>query len=33
MSYDIITAHGGKLKVNSTEGQGTEMIIYLPFKD
>ncbi|WP_439473511.1 ATP-binding protein [Algoriphagus formosus] len=30
LSYDIIKAHGGDLRVKSIEGEGTEMIIYLP---
>ncbi len=30
MSYDIIKAHGGELKVESTEGKGTECTIVLP---
>jgi len=30
LSYDIIKAHGGDLRVKSKEGEGTEMIIYLP---
>jgi len=30
LSYDIIKAHGGDLRVKSAEGEGTEMIIYLP---
>ena len=30
LSYDIIKAHGGELKVNSTEGEGTEFKIQLP---
>ncbi|WP_296315108.1 sensor histidine kinase [Winogradskyella sp. UBA3174] len=33
LSYDIITAHKGELNANSTEGQGTEIIISLPIKD
>jgi len=32
LSYDIIKAHGGDLRVKSTEGEGTEMIIFLPIK-
>jgi len=32
MSYDIITkGHGGELKVETTEGEGTEFIIQLPY--
>lgn len=30
LSYDIIKAHGGDLRVKSIEGEGTEMIIFLP---
>jgi two-component system, NtrC family, sensor kinase len=30
MSYDIIKAHGGELKVESKEGEGAEFIILLP---
>jgi signal transduction histidine kinase len=33
MSYDIIKAHGGDLRVKSKEGEGTEMIIFLPIKE
>lgn len=29
-SYDIVKVHGGELKVSSEEGDGTEMIIFLP---
>jgi signal transduction histidine kinase len=29
LSYDIIKAHGGEIKVESTEGQGTEFKIVL----
>ena len=32
LSYDIIKAHGGKIKVESTEGEGSELIIHLPIK-
>jgi signal transduction histidine kinase len=31
LSYDIIKAHGGKIKVETKEGEGTEFIILLPF--
>ncbi len=31
LSYDIIKAHGGEVKVESKEGEGTEFIIQLPF--
>ena len=30
MSYDIIKAHGGELKVESREQEGTTFIIHLP---
>jgi len=30
LSYDIIKAHGGELKVESNEDQGSEFIILLP---
>lgn len=30
MSYDIIKAHGGELKVETKEGEGTEFVIQLP---
>lgn len=33
LSYDIIKAHGGDLRVKSIEEKGTEMIIYLPIED
>ncbi|HKL31983.1 MAG TPA: ATP-binding protein, partial [Tangfeifania sp.] len=32
LSYDIVKAHGGELKVETTEGKGTEFTILLPFK-
>ena len=28
--YDIVKAHGGKIKVNTKENEGTEFIIELP---
>jgi signal transduction histidine kinase len=31
LSYDIIKAHGGEIKVESKEGEGSEFIIKLPF--
>jgi signal transduction histidine kinase len=31
LSYDIIKAHGGELKVETKEGEGAEFIIQLPF--
>ena len=30
LSYDIIKAHGGEIKVQSREGEGSEFIIMLP---
>jgi signal transduction histidine kinase/ligand-binding sensor domain-containing protein len=30
LSYDIVKAHGGELKVETTEGKGTSFIIQLP---
>jgi len=33
LSYDIIKAHGGDLRVKSVEGEGTEMIFFLPIKE
>jgi len=30
LSYDIIKAHGGEIKVKSKEGEGTEFVIQLP---
>lgn len=30
LSYDIIKAHGGEIKVESKEGEGTEFTILLP---
>jgi len=32
LSYDIVKAHGGELKVETTEGEGSEFIILLPVK-
>ncbi len=31
LSYDIIKAHGGEIKVDTKEGEGTKFIIQLPF--
>jgi signal transduction histidine kinase len=31
LSYDIVKAHGGELKVESKEGEGTAFIIQIPF--
>jgi signal transduction histidine kinase len=33
LSYDIVKAHGGELKVETKEGEWTEYIILLPFKE
>jgi two-component system, NtrC family, sensor kinase len=30
LSYDIVKAHGGELKVESREGAGAEFILQLP---
>ena len=30
LSYDIVKAHGGEIKVNTKEGEGTEFIIQFP---
>ena len=30
LSYDIIKAHGGEIKVETKEGDGSEFIIQLP---
>jgi signal transduction histidine kinase len=30
LSYDIIKAHNGEIKVESEEGQGTEFVVELP---
>ena len=30
LSYDIVKAHGGELKVETKEGEGAEFIILLP---
>ena len=30
LSYDIIKAHGGEIKVQSKEGEGSEFVIQLP---
>ncbi|NJO24963.1 MAG: HAMP domain-containing histidine kinase [Bacteroidia bacterium] len=30
LSYDIVKVHGGEIKVETTENEGTEFIIYLP---
>jgi len=30
LSYDIVKAHGGEIRVESKEGEGTEFIMHLP---
>jgi len=30
LAYDIIKAHGGEIKVNTKEGEGTVFMIWLP---
>jgi len=30
LSYDIVKAHGGGIKVETKEGEGSEFIIHLP---
>ena len=32
LSYDIVKAHGGELKVETKEGEFTEFIIHLPYQ-
>ena len=32
LSYDIVKAHGGELKVETKEGEGSEFTILLPIK-
>ncbi len=32
LSYDIIKAHGGEIKVETREGEGSEFVIQLPSK-
>jgi signal transduction histidine kinase len=32
LSYDIVKAHGGEIRVESEQGEGTTFIISLPFK-
>jgi signal transduction histidine kinase len=32
LSYDIIKAHGGEIKVDTKEGEGTKLIVELPYK-
>lgn len=33
LSYDIVKAHGGEIKVESIEGEGTEFIIVYQLKN
>jgi len=33
LSYDIVKAHGGELKVETKEGEGSEFVIHLPEQD
>lgn len=30
LSYDIVKAHGGEIKIETTEGEGTTFIVLLP---
>jgi len=30
LSYDIVKAHGGEIKVETKEGEGSEFIVQLP---
>ena len=30
LAYDIIKAHGGEIKINTKEGEGSEFVIQLP---
>jgi len=30
LAYDIVKAHGGEVKVQSKEGEGSEFIVQLP---
>ncbi len=30
LSYDIVKAHGGEIRVETNEGEGTDFIIQLP---
>jgi signal transduction histidine kinase len=32
LSYDIVKAHGGELKVETQEGEGSEFKVELPIK-
>ena len=33
LSYDIVKAHGGEIKVNTIEGEFTEFVIHLPVSE
>jgi signal transduction histidine kinase len=33
LAYDIVKTHGGEIKVETTEGKGSEFIIQLPAKE
>jgi signal transduction histidine kinase len=33
LSYDIIKAHGGEIKVETKDGEGAEFVIQLPLKE
>jgi len=33
LAYDIIKAHGGQIKINTAEGEGTEFVIHLPINN
>jgi signal transduction histidine kinase len=30
LSYDVVKAHGGEIKVETKEGEGTVFVIWLP---
>jgi signal transduction histidine kinase len=30
LSYDIVKAHGGEIKVATKEGEGSEFVVFLP---
>jgi signal transduction histidine kinase len=32
LSYDIVKAHGGDIRVDTKEGEGSEFVIVLPIK-